>query len=244
MEETPIYVKRKTDDEVPAEPELAYVLSSNGFFICRNHRLFRSCVPAQRCPSGLAPHQPSIELRCPPVPQEQFEILVALFSVLGQRYGAEAIALILWNSGTNRVSLHVPEQIATVYKTSTGALRPKHLHYDVPLDLPPEISIIGDIHSHATGAAYASSTDELDEVHRPGIHVVVGRVDREPPTLHCEFVVDGHRFRVDPHEVVEAYVAKHSEVPALWFDRVQVRVCDTHAECPANGNTYEPLDSA
>ena len=251
---TPIYIKTTPDSPVAVEEPVAYLLTSTGLFLCRNHRFFRSCVPAPSWPTELAAHQPSLELEYPPIPREQFERLVGFFARVGERHGAEAAALVLWDAKTERITLHIPEQVASVSKTWSGRLQPIDLHYEIPLNLAPELSVIGDIHSHVDEPAYASHTDKQDEQHSPGVHLVVGKISREPPQFHAECVVDGFRFVIKSQAVVEAYESRRDDVPAEWFDRLKVETLepysgqwspsdsygnDTYSRRPATGLTYQ-----
>jgi hypothetical protein len=71
--------------------------------------------------------------------------------------------------------------------------------------------------------AYASATDREDEVHRPGLHLVVGRLYQEPPEFHAELTVDGQRFHIgDLSQVMEKYQCRRpAEVPADWIKKVR-----------------------
>ena len=82
----------------------------------------------------------------------------------------------------------------------------------------------GDVHSHVHYAAYASSTDKADESHSAGLHVVVGRIQNEPPEIHAEAVVDGMRFVMDPQEVIVDYARRRTQIPDEWLARVVVEV--------------------
>jgi hypothetical protein len=97
------------------------------------------------------------------------------------------------------------------------------MKYEVP-ELPPHLILLGDIHSHVDFEAYTSFTDERDEVHRHGIHLVVGRLFQEPPQFHCEVSVDGSRFKVrDLSLVVEGYERRRVlEVPEEWIAKVSI----------------------
>ena len=90
--------------------------------------------------------------------------------------------------------------------------------------------LIGDIHSHVDMSAYASAMDKDDELHRPGLHIVVGRLNLEPPDLHIEVTVDGTRFQVaDPKMVLAGYHHRRlHEVPQEWIDKVNVKSYDSY----------------
>jgi hypothetical protein len=219
---TPIFFK--TDESFPWRPELPmfYILAANGLFLCRNHEFFRSCVPAPRWPSGLEPHEAHLQLTYPKIPQARFEAAVGFFDCVKQAHGSEAGVLLAWDRAAGRMELIVPRQRATVSRSWKGTIYPIGLHYEAPDELPPGWAIIGDIHSHVDEAAYASGTDKRDETHRAGLHVVVGRLYRDPPQIHVEAVVDGTRFELEPHDVLEGYEQRLADVPAEWLDRLTV----------------------
>ena len=94
--------------------------------------------------------------------------------------------------------------------------------------LPPELTLIGDIHSHVDGPAYTSFVDQRDEEHRPGLHLVVGRIQEEPPDFHCEVSIDGARFPVRNLDAVLAgYHRRRNEAPQAWLDKVSVKTWDS-----------------
>ena len=222
---TPVYIKAK--DAPLSWPEgvsAFYVLSSSGLFLCRNHPLFRSCVPARGWPSELAPQERRLDLGSHlRVPRAQLERIVGFFARVGHLYQAEAAALLLWDRDAHNVKFVIPPQRATVSETSTGYRYPRDVSYQVP-QLPPQMAVVGDIHCHVDGSAFASATDQLDESYRAGLHVVVGRIDSEPPEFHCEYVVDGQRFQIDPAEALEGYRRRRNEVPEAWLERVEIDV--------------------
>jgi PRTRC genetic system protein A len=241
---TPIYVKSASDEQLPEDESAYYVLSSEGLFLCRNHAFFTSCVRTNGWPTELAPHTESVSLRYPRVPQKQLERIVGFFAHMGEAHGAEAAALFLWDAKDKRMRFQIPQQRATVSESWSGRCYPSDLHYDMPVNLPSHLTVVGDIHSHVDAPAYASTTDRLDEAHRPGIHLVVGKIYREPPELHCEFVVDGVRFEVLPSAVIEGYEKRNMRVRQDWIDRVEVEVLsssskDAHSwNAGGNGGAY------
>lgn len=230
----PLYVKTDEHMPWPGDP-VFYVLSRTGLFLCRNHRFFRSSVPARTWPAELASHPAYLTLRYPRMSRPQIERVVGFFARIADLYGSEAAVLLLWDDRARRLSLHVPPQTASVSRTWLGRRYPVDVRYEQPLDLPDHVTIVGDVHSHANEPAYASATDRSDESHKAGLHVVVGKLYREPPELHCEIVVDGTRFEVDPAEVIEGYDARCESVPKAWIDKVEVDVLG-----PVSASTREP----
>ncbi len=221
---TPILLKTTDDMPWPEEESVFQLVTSSGLFLCRNHPFFTSSVPVDRWPPELASHAPFLRLRYPSLPQRVFERIVGFFAVIGETFGAEAAVLLAWDSVRRCIEVVVPEQRSLVSSSWSGTCYPLSVEYDMP-PLPEGWMWIGDAHSHADEAAYASAQDTSDERHRPGLHIVVGRIFSEPPQFHVEVTVDGMRFRVKRLEtVVERYEQRRvAEVPSAWIEKVEIR---------------------
>jgi hypothetical protein len=221
---TPILLKTSDDMPWPEEENVFHLVTSNGLYLCRNHPFFTSSVPVDRWPPELASHSPFLRLRYPRLPQRVFERIVGFFAVIGETFGAEAAVLLAWDPARRSIEVVVPEQRSLVSSGWSGRCYPLSVEYDMP-PLPQGWMWIGDAHAHADEPAYASAQDTTDEKHRPGLHIVVGRIFSEPPEFHLEVTVDGMRFRVKRLEtVVEGYDRRRvSEVPSEWIERVEVR---------------------
>jgi PRTRC genetic system protein A len=239
--QTPIYLKTKPDLPWPTEENVFYLLTADGLFLCRNHPFFRSSVPVDEWPEELAGHQPFLRLSYPKIPQRLFERVIGFFSGIGADYGAEAAALLVWDKHARAVQVVVPEQTSLVGTTWSGRSFPMEVYYDVP-QLAAHQMLIGDIHSHVEMPAYASAMDQDDEAHRPGLHVVVGRLSSEPPDLHLEATVDGKRFQIrDPAMVLAGYTRRRpEEVPEEWLSKVTVKHYDYNK---SNDNAQSPADN-
>lgn len=223
MPEMPVYLKIAEDMPRPTDAEF-YWLTRDGPYLCRNHPFFETDVPAPRPPRSLATHRPRCRLRYPRLPRRLLEDIVGFFDLVYQAHGSESLVLLFWDMERQDFVLVVPEQEATVWESSLGTRSPLDVGYTIPLTLPPRHLLVGDVHCHGDLSAYASSTDRDDEEHRDGIHVVVGRIDREPPSFHAELAVDGHRFSLDFDQVFEGYEQRSAGVPADWLERVKVKV--------------------
>ena len=220
---TPFYAKLSDDMPWPEHEQVFYLLTRDGCFLCRNHPFFRSSVAAEKLPSELAKHDGFLRLNYPKLTQRQFERVIGFFDIIGERHGAEAAVLLVWNTKARAVEIVTPPQTSIVSSSWSGRPYPLEVHYEIP-PLPPHLMLIGDIHSHVDGAAFASYTDRDDETHRPGLHVVVGRINEEPPEFHVEVVVDRTRFRVNNlSSVVQGYSRRRPrEVPQAWIDQVKI----------------------
>jgi hypothetical protein len=221
---TPVYLARDGTSATPSapEPSVYYVLAANGLFLVRNHAFFRSSVPAPRFPSELAEHREGFTPHFPKIRQQLFERIVAFFAAVAEAYGSEAGVLLYWDPATRELHAVAPPQIATITPGYRGRGRPVGLHYEVPRWVPPTWLLVGDVHSHGELAAFASSTDQEDEHHYPGLHIVVGEIQREPPSFHVEAVVDERRFPLTLADVVEGYERRASDFPRQWLKRLRV----------------------
>ena len=198
-----------------------YVLGSNGLFRCRNHEFFTSSVPTADWPTALAEHPVFLKPRYPRIPQALLEQIVGFFDIVYNQHNAEAAVLLVWDRTNQQVLLEVPNQTNTVYKGWLGTTYPMDVHYETPV-LRQGLFVFGDIHSHPDTSAYSSATDKYDEFHRPGLHIVVGRVDREPPEFHIEAVADGTRFDMKSEFVIEGYDRRNTDIPSEWLDKVTI----------------------
>jgi hypothetical protein len=221
---TPILVKVGPDMPMPEDAPVFHLLSRDGLFLCRNHPFFRSSVRVDQFPSELAAHRPFLKMRYPRLPRRLVEQVVGFFAIVGRRYASEAAVLLAWDKAVETVVPIVPEQTGLVGRGWYGDLLPMELRYEIP-SLPPHLTLIGDVHSHVDGPAYASSMDKADEEYRAGLHIVVGRVRFEPPEFHCEVTVDGARFAIaDLSTVMAGYQRRRErEVPQTWLDKLTVK---------------------
>ena len=220
---TPVYIKDDADADWPEDP-VFYVLGSNGLSLGRNHEMFRSCTLVNHGPSELAEQESFLKPNYPQLSQPLIEQLVGFFSEMARQHGCEAGAYLIFDRETRAVTARVPKQVSTVSESYYGSLWPIGLDYESLEPLPPEELIFGTIHSHVYGPAYASGIDVHDELDKPGVHLVVGKLDKEPPDFHVEAVVDGSRFNLDIAQVIEGYGELRDDFPAEWVDRVEVKV--------------------
>jgi len=240
---TPIYVKTHNQTSWPDKEKMFYLLAANGLFICRNHQFFQSCVPAGAGPGELAGQAAYVDFKYPKVPGRLLEITVGFFADIGQHYNAEAIVMIVWDNRNQKVSLIVPRQKARIYQGYYGTC-PLGVEYAVPVNLPDDHFILGDIHSHVGMAAFSSNIDKQDEKNRPGLHIVVGRIHMEPPEFHAELILDGMRFKVEPDMVLEDYLQR-APVSEKYLKQVEIETVYTiqgHGNNPINLKTvYDPF---
>jgi len=231
---TPIYMKSDTDSAWP-DDSVFYLVTANGLLLCRNHPFFQSAVRAPRWPSELLPHEPFLLPRYPKIPQAMIERVVGFFDHVADLHGSEAVVLMVWNRETCEIEIIAPPQLATINRNRWGDVFAIGVEYDAP-PLEPHQVLLGDIHSHVDMAAYASGVDRDDEKHRAGLHVVVGRLFREPPDIHIEAVVDGARFELEPSDVFVAYESRRPSFPDEWLSQFKLKVFGSGSQSTSNNS--------
>jgi proteasome lid subunit RPN8/RPN11 len=235
---TPIYHKIDETTEPPDHDAVCHVLAGNGLFTRRKHRFFTSCVRARNWPSELAPQKQYLELHGPKLSWAAMERIVGFFSRIAELHGAEAAALLFWDRRKERIRFKIPEQRATVTECWNGSRYASDVHYETP-QVSDDLSLFGSVHSHVDAAAYASPTDRADESYLTGLHIVVGKIQHEPPEVHCEYVVDGVRFKVDARTVIEGYRRRNPDVPEAWIKRVKVELDRYESRSTYYGGSYD-----
>jgi hypothetical protein len=207
----------------PDDPEY-YLVTRSGTYICRNHAFFASDVRTTRGPSALEFHSEGCQVRYPKLSRAALEFVVGFFDQVYDLHGSEAVVLLFWDLVRKRYKLWVPEQKPTVWESSGGYRSAMDVAYQVPVPMPKNHLLVGDIHSHADLGAYASYQDRHDEFYRDGIHVVVGHIDEEPPQFHLDIAVDGQRFLLKFGQFLQGYRRRRHIVPQAWMDQVKVKI--------------------
>ncbi len=215
----PILIK----DGETAEPDdsLYYVVSASGVFQVRNTPGYRAVTRASGDIPGLHSEHEHLDLRCPPVPEDLVDEVLAFFRDVYQRYGGESIVILFYRPDTREFRVRAPEQTISRYRGWDGSWRVvQHLDYE-HVSRPAGFLRFGSIHSHPASAAYASYTDCADEQFEDGLHIVVGDLDLAQQSRSAAFVANGVRFDLEPDEVFAARPLPDAPARAAWMDRVK-----------------------
>ncbi|MHA2068938.1 MAG: Mov34/MPN/PAD-1 family protein [Candidatus Thorarchaeota archaeon] len=223
---TPIYIynPEKPDEPWP-DDDVFIMLAGNGLFMCRQHGMFKSCVAMKKWPGELENHEEFLVPNYPKVPRGELEKVVGWFDAMAKSENCEAGGYIIYDEKTKRTSIVIPDQVATQSRRWHGSgSHPVGLDYENLSPLPKGQTIIGTIHSHVYMQAFSSVTDTNDETHKTGFHIVVGKLDHEPPDFHVEAVVDEERFDLDMEDVVKGYKKRRKDYPQEWHEKIKVEV--------------------
>ena len=221
---TPIYIKPRADTTWP-EDSVFYMLTGSGLFLCRNNAFYQSAVPAPRWPTELAKHEAFLAMRYPRYRKRLLEHVVGYFERVADTHNTEAAVLLAWNKTRKRVQIVVPEQVATITRNGWGTVYPVGVEYEIPANLSPDLTIIGDIHSHVgfrglrllrgqarrnapAGAARRGSGEFIKSL--------PSSTSRPLPTAFVS--------TVEPKLVLDGYERRCADVPDAWMDKITVEV--------------------
>lgn len=119
------------------------------------------------------------ELRCGMIPREQLDRVLEHFHAALPN---EAAAFVIWHEPTGDFDVVFP-----VIEAAT----PSRLVYRPPV-LPQGWHLVCDMHSHATGPAFFSATDDADDAHATKIALVIGRLGHpDGPTTAARLCAGG-----------------------------------------------------
>jgi PRTRC genetic system protein A len=122
---------------------------------------------------------PRADLRCGLIPRAHLDHILDHFRAALPN---EAAAFVIWNEATRDFAVHLP-----VIDEAT----PSRLVYRTPV-LSPEWHMVCDIHSHGSGPACFSATDDADDAHATKISLVIGRLDQpEGPVMASRLCAGG-----------------------------------------------------
>lgn len=203
---------------------LRYVVAENGIFLERRTELYSTTCRVDRCVAGLDDHREGCRLDAPSLPPNALEEMVGFFRWAFERHGGEAALILLYDPEKRVFSWHCPWQRVELWESWSGKwYASSRIEYTDPHVLPPGHVVFGDAHSHADQPAYASGVDRDDELFKDGLHIIAGRVHRDEPEFHVDFVMDGQRFSVDPDVVLpETSCPSADAVPDEWKRKVLV----------------------
>ena len=199
---------------------IVYLTAPTGLFIHRQlspgkdgaPRFIRQKVSSIPGQTVIPDVQPAINfLPAGKIPRILFHTVKAFFRKVIElkKTPVEAMIWIMW-SQENGYFLHVPQQ----------TVGPASAHYDWD-NLPPNASIIVDIHSHSDFGAFFSGTDNRDDVSGIRYSGVIGNNLKPEPT-HCwRFCFLDRTLEVKLEDIFEDDIKPQLLVEEDWLERVK-----------------------
>lgn len=204
---------------VPSGVRRAMIVANNGTFMLRRliadgHLLIEATTPHGPgwSQDGLVNWQEGVTLNfVEKLPWEMLQRSIAFFKTVFAQQQSEALILPFYCPSApagRRWNIEAPIQ-----KANGSRVKGKD-----PMDVPDGWLLAGSIHSHASHPAGHSSTDDVDERFKDGIHITVGNINTLNLSFSASVVISGHRFRVDLADLVEGIPTV--EFPQAWLGRV------------------------
>lgn len=164
----------------------------------------------------------------PPIPWVLLDEVDAGFRAVDAKLHTEAIVVLTFDMeyfGAENASdgwgFIVPKQ-----KNSSVKCNYEHdsIIHDLPDD-PHEVIVVGSIHSHPNMSAYASHTDEGDQIGFDGLHITIGwqkSSNNNASQYHIELQIGTQKTQMKPENVFEAKadVEIDEDAHKPFFDRV------------------------
>ncbi|MDD5598633.1 MAG: hypothetical protein PHV82_11865 [Victivallaceae bacterium] len=187
------------------ESDPAYVIGRNGFYLRKTSRLYESLAKIEAIPD-FEPVTERLNWTAPKLPYALLEEALDFFRAVYDRYEAEAILLLTLND--ERWQNVVPEQEVSGAK----------LDYQ----LPKITGLAGTIHSHGNMDAFFSGTDHQDVAGFDGIHIVLGKIDRNLPRIKAGVYANGRLFEFEPEDLIDGIPPEHQvNLEHPWLARVR-----------------------
>lgn len=187
MFEFPVVIK-DTEDAFPND-DFGYIVTKSGVKIWRNTNVMRSITKYKGKISHLKEEEDFADMNTPMMDSSILHIVTSFFRDVYIIHNSESVVLIHYNPKTKEYYIEAPKQEvghSSVHKYDSTFRQNDFLN-------------IGTIHSHSNFGAFHSGTDVKDEECREGLHITIGNVDDDEPTICASVVAKKKRFPKCPY---------------------------------------------
>jgi len=196
----------------PPTDDIYYIVCKEGVYLKKKVGIMESITHVKNI-SVLNSIEKTAKIHVPPIPKEVTIQVTNFFKEVYEKFSSEGNVLLFYDQEKREHIPFVPKQEVA------GA----SVDYDKAIVMEG-CQVIGTIHSHANFSAFHSGVDDADEAHFDGLHITIGNVMDETPSISASIVSNGTRFKVDPLEYM-AGIKKVKEV-------------DEVVEAPVHGARY------
>ncbi len=175
--------------EMPKD-DVYYIIGKEGVYLKKKLGVMESLAPVDKI-SILESVTSMAKMHIEPIPGKWIAKVMGFFKAVYAEYKSEAIVLLFYNAETGKYKIVPPHQKVA------GA----SCDYDKGITLE-NYEMIGTIHSHGSMSAFHSGTDDKDEEHFDGLHITLGDLDDEFPSISSSIVANGFRVMVEPSEYI------------------------------------------
>ncbi len=165
----------------PPKDDIYYIVGKNGIYLKKKLGIMESLIPIDKIPD-LQDVPCSAVIHIPKLPAILFAKVYEFFKAVYEEHKSEAVILLFYNQKTEKFKVVVPPQ-----KVSGAAC-----DYNKGMTIKG-MNMIGTIHSHANMSAFHSGTDDADEKVFDGLHITIGNIGDEYPSISTSVVANGFR---------------------------------------------------
>jgi len=174
------------------DDEICYILSKEGIHIKKKIGLIDCITPVKNI-SILESLTTYAKMDIPKIPGDLFGKICKFFKDVYEKFRGEAVVVLYYSTKNKRYKVYVPKQEVTGASVKYNLEHPSFKDYQQ----------VGTIHSHANFSAFHSGVDDKDEEHFDGIHITIGNVVDENPSISASIVANGTRFPVSPIDYID-----------------------------------------
>jgi PRTRC genetic system protein A len=196
----------------PPTDDVYYIVCKEGVYLKKKIGIMESVTPVTNI-SILNSMEKVAKIHIPPIPKENTITIINFLKEVYEQFSSEGMVLLFYDQDKKEHIPYIPKQEVS------GA----SVDYDKAI-LMEGCQMIGTIHSHANFSAFHSGVDDADEAHFDGLHITIGNVKDENPSISASIVSNGTRFKVDPLEYM------------LGIKKIQE--VDETVEVPIHGTRY------
>jgi len=204
--------------QIPEDTDILYIVGKD-LYMYKRFGILESLVKVDHI-DHLPELKPFAKLNMAKISKESLASIIVFFKKVYETYRAEAGVRIFYNPRTKHYILDVPKQ-----KISGAQVEWDNSHP------PTGYLYAGTLHSHVAMSAFHSGVDKGSESKLDGIHIVIGNVDTNTPSVMATIVVNGNRFKLDEEDVLrymEINITEREEVKysssAVYEDYVSSKV--------------------
>ena len=172
----------------PPTDDVYYIVCKEGVYLKKKIGIMESVTPVTNI-SILNSMEKVAKIHIPPIPKEITITIINFLKEVYEKFSSEGMVLLFYDQDKKEHIPYIPKQEVS------GA----SVDYDKAIVMEG-CQMIGTIHSHANFSAFHSGVDDADEAHFDGLHITIGNVKDETPSISASIVSNATRFKIDPLE--------------------------------------------
>lgn len=213
-------------EQIPAGKNRAIIVAGNGLLQLKRMRALEytlaeaATLLSSGGPDFLESFKPYCRVTLPDrIPLDDIRRVQSFFRDVTEKEEVECAIFVLWSPIERQFQFVAPRDYEDISKTHITSVFP---------DVPFGYVIFARIHSHVDFGAFHSGEDDAGEK-TDGFYITIGNnAKSQIPSYACSVVVDGKRFSVPPHEVIDGL--DPVDYPKAWWTPVTAALERQRAE--------------